>query len=100
MAYKEFDHFDSVVSRMRKMLDDVSNATTQTEVSKLEREGIELMRELQFTAPRVWEDFVNVSRRRRAAISSGLVSPTKEQPQQPAVISEPKPKKKAKKGKK
>lgn len=96
MATQEFDHFDKVVARMRAMFKSISNATTPMEVSKLEREGLELMRELQFTAPRIWNDFVKSSQERRSLISRGLVSPeeAKPQPQQPAVVSEPKPKKK------
>lgn len=93
---KEFDHFDTVVARMRGMFDKLASATTAMEVSKLEREGLELMRELQFAAPRVWDDFVRISQDRRIAISRGLVTPeeTKWQPQQPAVTTPPKPRKK------
>lgn len=70
---EEFKHFDKVVSRMRKMFKDMSEATNNATVSRLEREGLEVMRELQFTAPRIWNDFVQASQHQRRAIASGTV---------------------------
>ncbi len=86
--------FNEVSKRMNELFAEIAKAKDQSKVSEIEREGVAVMRELQMVAPRIWEDFLNVSRDQRNAISFGKVK--KEEPKK----EEKKPAKKSKKAKK
>ena len=70
METKELNHFNETVKRLTDLFGKMEKATSQVEVSELEKEGTALMREVQIVAPRVWEDFISVDRAQRNKISS------------------------------
>lgn len=110
METKELNHFNETVKRLTDLFGKMEKATSQVEVSELEKEGTALMREVQIVAPRVWEDFISVDRAQRNKISQGIVKPevakpeTKKEEQKETVEEKPKKKpakkKKAKKAEK
>ena len=96
METPNLDHFDEILGRFHGLVDNVKSTTSALVLSQVEREATVLMSELQFTAPRLWNDFVSLTQKRRLQIATGQAEETKWQPQQPAIISEPKPRKKKK----
>jgi len=107
METKELNHFNEAVKRLTDLFGKMEKATSQVEVSELEKEGTALMREVQIAAPRVWEDFIAVDRAQRNKISQGIVKPEKkeeepkaEEPEEETPKKKPAKKKKAKKAEK
>lgn len=102
MAHKEFDRFKEVLARFESLLNQVDDTYSPLVLSRIEKEGSIAMRELQFCAPRLWNDFSDVTRTRRNAMARGLVTPPKEKPADVAVSKKETTTKKktAKKGKK
>lgn len=96
MDTPNLDHFDEILARFHKKVEETKTSTSPMVLSQIEREATALMSELQFTAPRLWNDFVSLTQKRRLQIATGQAEETKWQPQQPAIISEPKPRKKKK----
>ena len=107
METKELNHFNETVKRLTDLFGKMKKATSQVEVSELEKEGTALMREVQIVAPRVWEDFISVDRAQRNKISHGIVKPSvkeeepkAEEPEKETPKKKPAKKKKAKKAEK
>lgn len=107
METKELNHFNEAVKRLTDLFGKMEKATSQVEVSELEKEGTALMREVQIVAPRVWEDFISVDRAQRNKISQGIVKPSvkeeepkTEEPEKETPKKKPAKKKKAKKAEK
>lgn len=106
METKELNHFNETVKRLTDLFGKMEKATSQVEVSELEKEGTALMREVQIVAPRVWEDFISVDRAQRNKISQGIVKPSvkeepkAEEPEKETPKKKPAKKKKAKKAEK
>lgn len=106
METKELNHFNETVKRLTDLFGKMEKATSQVEVSELEKEGTALMREVQIVAPRVWEDFIAVDRAQRNKISQGIVKPSvkeepkAEEPEKETPKKKPAKKKKAKKAEK
>lgn len=106
METKELNHFNETVKRLTDLFGKMEKATSQVEVSELEKEGTALMREVQIAAPRVWEDFISVDRAQRNKISQGIVKPSvkeepkAEEPEKETPKKKPAKKKKAKKAEK
>lgn len=107
METKELNHFNEAVKRLTDLFGKMEKATSQVEVSELEKEGTALMREVQIVAPRVWEDFISVDRAQRNKISQGIVKPSVkeeeikvEEPKKETSKKKPAKKKKAKKAEK
>ena len=96
MDTPNLDHFDEILARFHKKVEETKASTSPMVLSQIEREATALMSELQFTAPRLWNDFVSLIQKRRLQIATGQAKEAKWQPQQPAIISEPKPRKKKK----
>ena len=96
METKELNHFNEAVKRLTDLFGKMEKATSQAEVSELEKEGTALMREVQIVAPRVWEDFISVDRAQRNKISQGIVKPEikEEKPAKEEPVKEEEPKKK------
>ena len=65
-------YLDEVLGRIDKEIEKVKNAKTSTEISACERMLLPLLTEAQMVVPRIGDDIIKESQKRRKEIAEGV----------------------------
>ena len=98
-------HPEQAVIRLKELIkqydgieEKIMSATVSSQLGQLEREGGLVVQEMCLVAPRIHEAMIQLSRKRRHELASGIVEKPVEKSEEPqqaeTIIVEPKPRKK------
>lgn len=68
---QNLDYLKDLIKRVEASVKAVQAAKTPEEVSAQERASHPILKEMQMATPRVWDDYIKVTRTRRQEITEG-----------------------------
>lgn len=68
---QNLDYLKELIRRVEASAKEVKKAQTPEEVSKCERDSHPILKEMQMATPRVWDDYIRLTRSRRQEITEG-----------------------------
>lgn len=66
------EYVKELIKRYENSIKTIKNATDPADISEQERQIAPVLRELQMAVPRICDDLVKISRKRRQEISEGI----------------------------
>lgn len=68
---QNLDYLKGLIKRIEKSAEIVKKAETPEEISKQERDTHPVLKEIQMVAPRLWDDYIKLTRENRQRIQEG-----------------------------